>query len=56
MRLPQCIFCPMRASVGCHDCKAPLCRKCAIEEAGVWKCRQHRKRVLREETVKGEIE
>lgn len=25
----KCIYCPMKAEVGCHSCGAPMCKKCA---------------------------
>jgi hypothetical protein len=53
--MPKCIYCSSKASAGCKDCGAPLCKKHASIEADTFKCRAHRKRVLVGEVVKGEI-
>jgi hypothetical protein len=52
----KCINCSMRASVGCNDCRAPLCKKHAALEGDLYKCREHRKRLTMEPSVKGELD
>jgi hypothetical protein len=52
----RCIYCPTRATVGCNDCRAPLCKKHAALEVDLYKCREHRKRLTVEATTKGELQ
>lgn len=56
LSLPRCVYCPMRAAVGCNDCNAPLCKKHATVEGDKFKCRDHRARIdVAEASVKGEL-
>ena len=53
-KLPSCIYCPSKASVGCNDCGAPMCNKHAAVEGEKFKCREHRARI-EAVSVKGEL-
>jgi hypothetical protein len=55
-KFPNCIYCSSKASLGCADCGAPMCKKHATIEGDKFKCREHRARIeVAEGSVKGEL-